>query len=144
MFYLSAYLEEHRDNYYQALRNISQQRDWNTWLAFFLQAIEYQANENASRVRKIHLLYDEMKERIRAVSHSQYTIQALDGLFDRPIFQTSDFVKRTGIPKQTAMPMLRQIKDAGILTTLREASGRRSTIYAFKSLLNTAEGKEIV
>jgi Fic family protein len=144
MFYLSAYLEEHREDYYQALRKISQQQDWNTWLAFFLQAIEQQAIENASRVRKIHLLYDEMKEPIRTISHSQYTIQALDGLFDRPIFQTSDFVKRTGIPKQTTMPMLRQLKEAGILTALREASGRRSTIYAFKALLNTAEGKEIV
>jgi Fic family protein len=144
MFYLSAYLEEHREDYYQALRNISQQQDWNTWLLFFLQSIEQQATENATRVRKIHLLYDEMKERIRTITHSQYTIQALDGLFDRPIFQTSDFVKRTEIPKQTAMPMLRQLKEAGILTTLREASGRRSTIYAFKALLNTAEGKEIV
>lgn len=30
MFYLSAYLEEHREEYYQALRKISQEKDWNT------------------------------------------------------------------------------------------------------------------
>ncbi len=144
MFYLSAYLEEHRDEYYQALRYISQKKDWDTWLSFFLYAVEQQAIVNTSRVRKIHSLYQEMKERIRNITHSQYSIQALDGLFDRPIFQTSDFVNRTKIPKQTAMPMLRQIRDAGILFPLREASGRQPAIYAFRALLNAAEGREIM
>ncbi|MFW6254093.1 MAG: site-specific integrase [Chitinivibrionales bacterium] len=64
--------------------------------------------------------------------------------FDRPIFRTSDFVQRTGIPKQTAMPMIRQIRDAGFLTPIREASGRRPAILAFGALLNIAEGRDIL
>jgi Fic family protein len=144
MFYLSAFLEEHRDEYYQALRAISQGGDWNGWLAFFLRAVEQQAAANAARVRKIHALYDDMKEKIRDITHSQYSIQALDALFDRPIFRTSDFVQRTGIPKQTAMPMIRQIRNAGFLTPIREASGRRPAILAFGALLNIAEGRDIL
>jgi hypothetical protein len=85
-----------------------------------------------------------MKEKIRDITHSQHSIQALDALFDRPIFRTSDFVQRTGIPKQTAMPMIRQIRDAGFLTPIREASGRRPAILAFGALLNIAEGRDIV
>ena len=35
MFYLSAYLERHREQYYQALQNISAKNDWNGWIEFF-------------------------------------------------------------------------------------------------------------
>ena len=38
MFYLSAYLEANRDEYYAKLQNISKFNDWNGWLEFFLKA----------------------------------------------------------------------------------------------------------
>lgn len=81
---------------------------------------------------------------IVSVGKANASLARYDGLFYRPVFQTSDFVKLTGIPKQTALPMLRKIKDAGILTPLRSASGRQPSIYAFKELLNIAEGKKVV
>jgi Fic family protein len=43
MFYLSAYLENHREEYYQRLKSISQEGDYNGWIVFFLQAITEQA-----------------------------------------------------------------------------------------------------
>ena len=82
---------------------ISSDNDWNGWIEFFLKAIEAQAKENAQKVQKITALYDEMKDRIVDVTHSQYAIQVLDALFTQPIFKTTDFVTRTGITKQTAM-----------------------------------------
>ena len=144
MFYLSAYLEQHRDEYYARLRGISEAGEWNEWIAFFLRAIQVQAVDNTDRVRRMLGLYEEMKERIREITHSQYSIQLLDALFDRPIFQTSDAVQRTGLTKQSLMALLRQLKEAQILIPLREASGRRAAILAFPALLNIAEGREIL
>lgn len=144
MFYLSAYLEEHCEDYYQALRNISQQKDWNTWLAFFLQSIEYQATVNAARVRKIHLLYLEMKEKMRNITRSQYSIQALDALFCRPIFQTSDFSMHSNIPRQTALTILRQLRASEILKVIREQSGRSPAVLVFHDLLAITEEKEFL
>ncbi len=144
MFYLSAYLETHRDEYYSRLQSISQRNDWNEWVVFFLTAISQQSHDNSNRVKKMMALYDAMKIQIRDVTHSQFSIHVLDALFDRPIFQTSDFVRRTEIAKQTAMPILRQLRDAKILVQLREASGRRPAILAFPTLLNIAEGRSVV
>ncbi len=87
MFYLSAYLEQHRDEYYARLRGISQAGEWNEWIAFFLRAIQVQAADNTDRVQRMLALYEAMKERIREITHSQYSIQLLDALFDRPIFR---------------------------------------------------------
>lgn len=144
MFYLSAYLEENRDEYYSCLQRISGEGAWDLWIAFFLKGIVEQAQENTSKVFDILKLYDDMKDRIREITHSQYTVQLLDALFARPIFQTSDIVQRTGIPKQTVMPLIKQLKDNGVLYTVREASGRRPARLAFPELLNIAEGRKIV
>lgn len=144
MFYLSEYLEAHRELYYDRLKGISREGDWTSWIAFFLEAITHQAQANTERVRDILALYERMKQQITELTRSQYAIAVLDTLFDRPIFQSSDFVLRSGIPKQTALPFLRKLREAGILHPLREQSGRRSAILAFRELLNCAEGRQVL
>jgi Fic family protein len=144
MFYLSAYLEAHRSEYYGCLLAISRERDWEGWIRFFLEATCTQSRDNTERVKKVLSLYEEMKETIRQVTHSQYSMQALDAIFARPVFQTSDFIERSAIPKQTAMPLLRRLRETGILEALRESSGRRPAILAFPALLNIAEGKRVI
>lgn len=144
MFYLSSYLETHREEYYTRLQNISREHDWNGWIAFFLQAISEQAKHNNIKVKAIMALYDAMKQRIHEITHSQYTVHLLDAIFDRSIFETTDFVKRTGIHKATAMSLLRQLKDANILQELRPSSGRRAAVLCFSQLLNITEGRYIL
>ncbi len=144
MFYLSEYLEAHRDLYYARLQGISRAGDWTAWIEFFLEALIQQAQANIERVRDILALYARMKQQITELTRSQHAITVLDALFDRPIFQSSDFVQRSGIPKQTALPFLRKLRDAGVLHPLREKSGRRSAILAFTELLNRAEGRQVL
>lgn len=144
MFYLSAYLENHREEYYQRLKSISQDGDWNGWIVFFLQAITEQAKLNSLKVKAIMGLYADMKSTIYDITHSQYTIHLLDAVFDRPIFDTTDFIARSKINKKTAMALLKQLKDENILSILREGSGRKASVLCFPKLLNIAEGKEIM
>ena len=89
-------------------------------------------------------LYEDMKRRIAGLTRSQHAIAVLDTLFDRPISSPADFVQRSGIPKQSAVPFLRSLREAGVLQVLRESSGRRSAVLAFRELLNCAEGREIL
>ena len=148
MFYLSEYLEANRDEYYQRLRNISENQDWNGWIAFFLQAITHQAKENSHRVKEIMALYDEMKIRVHEVTHSQYSVYLLDAIFNRPIFKSSDLVNQFnqdyGIHEKTTPGLLRHLRDADILKILQPASGRRSSILCFPRLINLAEGKDVI
>lgn len=144
MFYLSEYLETHRDEYYTRLRAISDQGDWTGWIEFFLQTIEKQALQNTQQVRQILDLYEQMKKKVSDLTHSQYAINILDALFDRPIFQSNDFIKRSGIPRNTALPFLRKLRDVSILYPLREASGRQAAVFAFRELLNCAEGRKVL
>lgn len=144
MFYLSEYMEAHRDQYYAGLRGISQQGDWTSWVEFFLTAITQQAETNTVRVRNILRLYEQMKQRISDLTQSQYALKVLDALFDRPIFQSNDFIERSSIPRNTALPFLRKLREAAILTILREQKGSRPGVWAFSELLNYAEGRKIL
>ena len=143
MFYLSEFLEEHREEYYQRLRAIGDEGGWTAWVWFFLKAVETQALSNCSRVRGILNLCNDMKSRVSDVTHSQYSPAIVDALFDRPIFQTPDFVTRSGIPKPTAAMVVRKLREADILLVIREASGSRPAILAFRELVNQAEGNRV-
>lgn len=148
MFYLSEYLESHRDDYYQRLKAISTEGDWNGWIAFFLHAIITQAGQNSIRVTAIQSLYEEMKLAIQAATHSQYTVHVLDAIFSKPVFRSSDLaqqlLKEFGIHEKTTPGLLRQMKEAGILRELQPGSGRRPATLCFPRLINLAEGREVL
>jgi len=148
MFYLSEYLESHREEYYQRLKAISVEGDWNGWIAFFLQAIITQAGQNSIRVTAIQALYEEMKLAIQAATHSQYTVHVLDAIFSKPVFRSSDLAqqlfKEFGIHEKTTPGLLRQMKESGILRELQPGSGRRPATLCFPRLINLAEGREVL
>jgi len=135
MFYLSAYLEAHRDAYYDGLQAISVSGDWEGWIRFFLTAVAEEATANSEKAKAILDLYDAMKKEFARVTKSQYSIQALDALFDVPVFSTSDFIKRTGIPKRSAMRILDALADARQVTTVLKGKGRSPTVLAFGKLI---------
>ena len=139
MFYMSGYLERQRDVYYDRLEQISSQGDWNGWIEFFLHAVAEQAATNGGVVASIRSLYNSLKNRIDGLTRSPYSLRLLDALFDRPLFQVSEFSQRTGIPKQTANPLLGKLKGEGILLQVRPGRGSRSEILAFPELLRLVE-----
>lgn len=145
MFYLSGYLESHREEYYERLGAISREKDWEGWIAFFLKSIIEQSKINSDKVKGIIALYERLKSDIVGITHSQFAINALDAVFNKPIFKTTDFFFRSGIPtKATSSLILRQMQTAGILVPLKIASGRRPATLCFPELINLTEGRKVV
>ena len=139
VFYLSAYLEQHRELYYAWLRAISEQGDWNGWVTFFLAALVEQAKDNTTRTQNILSLYDRLKVDVPKLVRSQYVMQAIDTLFDRPIFRTADFARRSGIPRNSTVRILNVLKENSIVRDLHPGRGRRGAIMAFSELLRITE-----
>lgn len=133
-FYISAYLERHRDEYAARLGAISTGGDWLGWIRFFLLAVVEQAIANANRVREISGLYSDMKDRIVDVLHTDQAIYLLDFFFAQPIFAGPDLHEALGISRHRASGYIRGLCDAGILRTIRPQSGRTPSIISFDSL----------
>jgi Fic family protein len=139
MFYVSAYFEEHREVYYVRLQGVSREDDWNGWIQFFLTAIVEQAQVNAGKTGAILVLYQRMKAEVPEATRSQYAIQAIDALFDRPIFTSADFITRSKIPKDSAHRILKALKDSGVIKDLRPKRGRRAGVLIFPELIGITE-----
>jgi DNA-binding IclR family transcriptional regulator len=64
-----------------------------------------------------------------------------DFLMRRPIFGSNAFIEATNAPRATASRLIRQLVNAGVLTAIREKSGRRGAVYAFTELITLIEGR---
>jgi Fic family protein len=134
-FYVSGYFEEHKDEYIDGMRNVSENNAWADWIIFFLEALESQAQRNLAKVEEIGELYNSMKIEFSKILSSKWNMSALDFIFTRPVFRNNVFTSRSGIPAPTAYKFIRALLDAGILRTVQAASGRRPALYAFEPLL---------
>ncbi|MDV3351759.1 Fic/DOC family N-terminal domain-containing protein [Leptothoe sp. LEGE 181152] len=144
-FYMSAYLEANRDTYYNQLLNISATGEWTNWCNFFLNALRLQAEENGIKAEAILGLYEQLKKEVLEQLNSQYAIQALDFIFQMPIFKSTDFIQRANIPDSSAKRILRLLRDRPeLLLVLREGSGRKPAILGFGPLLNIVEDDFVV
>jgi len=145
MFYLSSYLESHRDDYIENLRKIGKvEASWDNWISFFLSAIIHQAGENIDKVHQIMNLYSNMKEKILEITNSKYSIPVLDEIFSRPVFQTTTLMAATNAPsKPIVIKLLNSLVDAGIIVVLRKGRGPHPTRYLFPELINICEGRAL-
>jgi Fic family protein len=139
MFYISSYLEENRTAYYDKLRGISDNNDWSGWIRFFLTAVIEQAKNNSEKAKAILALYERMKTEVARLTRSQFSIQALDELFSRPVFKTTDFARRTGISMASAKRILNSLKNNHILAQVRPGKGKHAAILMFKELIDIVE-----
>ncbi len=143
MFYISAYFEAHRDAYYGGLLAVSRDDDWTGWCRFFLRALRAQAEDNLKKAMDIVDLHSRLKQCVAALTRSPYAVHALDWIFERPIFRSSDFAAAAGIPQRPAQRLLHALREGEILTTLREARGSRAAVLAVRDVVNIAEGRDV-
>lgn len=144
MFYLSEYLEEHRDEYYDRLLAISEDGDWQGWIEFFLQASCFQAERNTVQAKRILDLHNEMKVAFAEATHSQYAQAALDAFFRRPILNSGEFQKLASVSNRgTAATLLRSLEQADLIQILRKGAGRSPSRYVLPRLINIAEDRVV-
>jgi Fic family protein len=142
-FYMSGYLEANREEYQERLRAVSRDGAWTDWCAFFLEGIRQQAGENERKARAILELFNRIKTQIADMTHSQHAIRAVDFIFETPIFTAPTFINHSTIPKATAARILGILREQGLLSPIREGRGRQAGIYAFRELINIAEGMDV-
>lgn len=132
-FYLSEYLESHRDEYYKALLGISKNNNWEGWIIFFLNAVVEQSKENIVKAKKIIALYEQKKQRITELTKSQFSIKILDALFVMPIFQSQDFIRYSKIPKASAFRYISILEKNDVISSDNK---KKNKLYFFNKLLN--------
>jgi Fic family protein len=136
--YLSEFFEEHRRDYYDLLRGISEQGDWESWLKFFLRGICIQAKKAQEISQKILHLHASLNTEVTALN-SKYAHRFLDSLFVNPYFSSRTIRTITKIHNtQTLYILIDKFKRAGIIVDMTPHK-QRNKIYRFEALFRLLE-----
>ena len=145
MFYLSEFLDIHREVYIEKLRNIGMSSDsWDDWIEFFLTAIIEQSCANSNKVKKIMNLYSDLKDKIFDIIRSKYSIIILDKIFSTPIFNTNTIVNSTSkLSRPIINDILKKLSSSNIIKLLKKGRGPIPDQYIFPELINICKGRSV-
>lgn len=145
-FYLSAWLEERRSEYCQALRELGRSAGaWNAWVEFFLRGVAEQARDNEQKVKGMLALHRTMRDRALEATRSVYVVPLLDEVFARPIFKLRQLELGAKAPSlQTLTSLVQVLCELKILRRIRAGGPRKPALYACPELLNLCEGRRVI
>jgi Fic family protein len=84
LFYLSAYFDKHRDEYFDHLLAISKRGSWQEWIEFFLKGVAEESRDARERAEKLLALRDEYRATLHAAHASGASVNLVDSLFEIP------------------------------------------------------------
>ena len=137
LLYLSAYLEAHRQDYYERLLAVSREGAWQAWLLFFLQGVSLQAWDVLARSRKLQDLREQYRAQFQATRAAARLLSAVDLLFARPILTVNQAAEALGVTFATAQRHINRLEATGLV---REITGQaRNRVYRADEVLAAIE-----
>jgi cell filamentation protein, protein adenylyltransferase len=124
LLYLSAFFEQHRDEYYEHLLAVSQRGAWNEWVEFFLRAVNDQAIDAVERANRLLVLCDVYRTRMTAARQSALLLAMIDHLFLSPAVTIAGVARELGVTYASAKQNVEKLVAARILEPLSEARNR--------------------
>ncbi len=114
LLYLSAYLERDRAHYYEALQAVRERGDALPWIELFLTAVRSQAADAVRRAQRIVALRERYRTAAAAIASSN-ALMLVDLVCETPIVSSRAVEARLGVTRPTALKLLRQLEEVGVL-----------------------------
>jgi len=123
ILYLSRYIIQHKEEYYEALSGVSQRGDWESWLLYMLRAVESTARLTYQKVNDII----ETKEALLQVMQEKTSIrrpeQLAEAIFSQPYIKVNHLVDNGIYAENTARNYLNKLAEIKMLQK-RQLQGR--------------------
>ncbi|MCL1897522.1 MAG: Fic family protein [Micrococcales bacterium] len=118
LLYLSRYIIETKDQYYQLLRGVTSDGNWRQWVSYILEGVRVTALQTTRIVDAIDLVQSELLDQMRGLfgsaNHDLLTV-----LMEQPYCRTRDVMEVAGVSRPTAVKWLRSLVAAGTFEELR-------------------------
>ena len=128
LLHLSAYIEQHRQEYYDRLLSVSQRGAWEEWIIFFLEGVRFQSRDTATRLRNLLDLRTTWNERLRRAHASGSAMQLIDYIFEAPILTVPQAQRYLDVTYHSARLAIDRLIELKILAPLDESTYDRKFI----------------
>jgi Fic family protein len=116
VLYLSKYIIENKELYYQLLRNVSTKNAWEPWIEYVLDGIETTAIYTEEKIIKIRKLLDDTIEKAKIeLPKRVYSKELIELLFVQPYCKVKQLVDAGIAKRQTAAEYLKELEKIRIL-----------------------------
>ena len=135
LLYLSLYLKQHRDRYYELLNLVRTDGAWAAWVEFFVDAVLETAGNAISVANTLAELFREHRGRIQELGRvSGSALRVHEALSKRPLSTIARLPDETKL----SIPAIRNAVSALVsLGIVRELTGRkRNRVFAYDNYLN--------
>ena len=114
LLYLSAYIERDRERYYEALQTVRERGNALPWIELFLDAVRTQATDAVARALRIVELRERYRTAAAAITSSS-AMTLVDLACETPILSARAVEARLDVTRPTALRLLRQLEEVGVL-----------------------------
>ncbi|UNY98335.1 Fic family protein [Zhouia spongiae] len=134
--YLSEYIIQNKSDYYLKLRNVTEKNDWEGWILYMLEMIEFTAKKGLQRIKTVTDLMHSMAEDIKSKLPKVYSKDLVEILFRLPYTKRQYLIDaQLGTPK-TVGNYLIELEKAGFLKS--EKVGKEK-LYLNHQLMSVLE-----
>ena len=130
LLYLSLFLKQNRNEYYDRLEAIARQGDWEGWLRFFLRGVAITADDAARTAAALSELRDRHLRLASAESLGRYAIPLLDMLVEQPLVTVKYATERLGATPTTTGRLLDRLNALGVVEEITGRKRNRRFSYA--------------
>lgn len=134
LLYLSAYLEAHRNDYYDYLQRVRTDGDWAGWLHFFLAGVEETSRAAVAQANSLLDLRALLSEFLRGQPRAA---ALLDKLFVNPYVTVPQAAKFLEVSDPTARQEVRLLQEIAVLDEVPGRTWRR--LYVARPILQVLE-----
>lgn len=134
--YLSEFIIKNKSDYYTKLRQVTENNDWESWILYMLEMVEYTAKKGLQRLKNVTELMELMTIEIKESLPKVYTKELVEILFRLPYTKRKFLIEANlGTPK-TVGNYLILLEKAGFL---RSEKVGKEKLYLNHRLMNILE-----
>ena len=135
ILYLSDFMENHRNLYYDNLMNVRKKNDINQWFKFFLVGMIETSKKGIATFDSIMQLQKQNDIKIQGLGSRAANAQKITNyLYVRPIINAEKVSELSGISKPSAYKLISSMEKIGILKEI--TGGQRGRTYVFENYLS--------
>lgn len=114
ILYLSAYIIEHKNEYYELLNKVSAQRSWQDWIIYMMKAVEETSNYTIQKINEIDRIFKNTSELINK-NMPKTRKETIEKMFEQPYIRPKRLIDGNMKSLNTSKKFLEQVKDLKIV-----------------------------
>lgn len=135
VLFISHYILEHRDDYYQHLRAVGSSGQWKAWILYIIAATTTQARYTCKVLERIRRAISTVKTMLKENVSGVYRAELVDFLFSRAYFTQKHFEQELEVSPMTARKYLLELEKHTIVSKQKQ-TGKNRYIYITPRYLN--------